>query len=260
MYTDGPLVESVALPDGTIVANTVADEKLKVAETLDEYRGQFKYNLLDENLRAYLANVPMVNQWDDHEVTNNWYPGEILDLPQYTEKNVDVLAARARQAFAEFTPGGVRRDRCDGPDLPQDRVRARCWTCSCSTCGPSRTPTRDADGATGTVLGEAQLAWLKRELSRSHATWKVIAADLPIGLIVGDGTGAQEGVVERRERRRRAAARARSRTCSRTRSARACGTWCGSPRTCTTPRRTTTAPTGRRSRTSTRSGSSCPGR
>ena len=110
VYADGPIVETVALPDGTTWRNTVTDEKSKVAETLEEYRGQFKYNLLDENLRAYLAKVPMVNQWDDHEVTNNWYPGEILDLPQYTEKHVDVLAARARQAFAEYTPGGF------GPD------------------------------------------------------------------------------------------------------------------------------------------------
>lgn len=193
VYADGPLVESVALPDGTTWKNTLVDEKLKVAETLEEYRGQFKYNLLDENLRAYLANVPMVNQWDDHEVTNNWYPGEILDLPQYTEKSVDVLAARARQAFAEFTPGGfgatdaagrIYRKLAYGPLLDVFVLDMRTF----------KSPNPDADGATGTVLGEEQLAWLKRELRRSKATWKVIAADLPIGLIVGDGTGAQEGV------------------------------------------------------------------
>ncbi len=45
--------------------------------------------------------MPQINQWDDHEVTNNWYPGEILDDARYTEKRVDVLAARARQAFYE---------------------------------------------------------------------------------------------------------------------------------------------------------------
>jgi alkaline phosphatase D len=192
VYADGPLVETVALPDGTTWKNTVVDEKLKVAETLAEYRGQFKYNLLDENLRSYLARVPMVNQWDDHEVVNNWYPGEILDLPQYTEKNVDVLAARARQAFAEFTPGGF------GPE-PDGRIYRKI------AYGPLmdlfvldmrtfKSPNPDADGATGQVLGERQLEWLKRELRRSKATWKVIAADLPIGLIVGDGAGAQEGV------------------------------------------------------------------
>ena len=45
------------------------------------------------------------------------------------------------------------------------------------------------------AIGAAQLAWLKRELRASNATWKIIAADLPIGLIVPDGT-AQEGIAQ----------------------------------------------------------------
>jgi phosphodiesterase/alkaline phosphatase D-like protein len=63
---------------------------------------------LDEWYRGFAAEVPQINQWDDHEVTNNWYPGEILEDSRYTEKRVDVLAARARQAFHEWipTPGG----------------------------------------------------------------------------------------------------------------------------------------------------------
>jgi len=80
VYSDGPLVERVTLPDGRIWRNLVTPAKSKVAETLDEYRGQFAYNLLDDNVRAFAAKVPTVAQWDDHEVTNNWYPGEILDF------------------------------------------------------------------------------------------------------------------------------------------------------------------------------------
>jgi alkaline phosphatase D len=61
---------------------------------------------------------------------------------------------------------------------------------------------KDANGANnsaegGSILGATQLAWLKRELSRSKATWKVIAADLPIGLVVGDGTNIYEGIAQR---------------------------------------------------------------
>ncbi len=52
VYTDGPLQETVALPDGTLWDNLVTPEKRKVAETLAEYRGQFRYNLLDANVRA----------------------------------------------------------------------------------------------------------------------------------------------------------------------------------------------------------------
>ena len=43
------------------------------------------------------------------------------------------------------------------------------------------------------VLGADQMAWLKRELTNSTATWKVIASDQPIGLIVWDNYGAQSG-------------------------------------------------------------------
>lgn len=80
VYADNPLQESVTLPDGRVWRNLVTPEKLKVAETLDEYRGQFAYNLLDPKYREFAAQVPMIVQWDDHEVVNNWYPGEILEL------------------------------------------------------------------------------------------------------------------------------------------------------------------------------------
>jgi alkaline phosphatase D len=49
------------------------------------------------------------------------------------------------------------------------------------------------------MLGPAQLAWLKRELAASNATWKVIAADLPIGLISLDAIALGDGPPERRE-------------------------------------------------------------
>src|SRR4030088_454852 len=49
------------------------------------------------------------------------------------------------------------------------------------------------------ILGSTQLAWLKRELANSDATWKVIAADLPIGLISADAIALGNGEPERRE-------------------------------------------------------------
>jgi alkaline phosphatase D len=49
------------------------------------------------------------------------------------------------------------------------------------------------------ILGAAQLIWLKRELAASNATWKVIAADLPIGLISLDAVALGDGPPSRRE-------------------------------------------------------------
>ncbi|GAA1553234.1 alkaline phosphatase D family protein [Actinomadura kijaniata] len=195
VYADNPMQERVALPDGRTWRNVVTPEKTKVAETLAEYRGQFRYNLLDENLRAFNARVPMIYQWDDHEVVNNWYPGEILDLPQYGEKRVDVLAARARRAMFEYTPIAVR-------DPHRGRVyRKLSYGASMDVFVLDMRTHKDPNGANNSptqregVLGTEQLAWLKRELRRSRATWKVIAADLPLGLIVPDGT-AQEGIAQ----------------------------------------------------------------
>ncbi len=186
VYADGPLAESVTLPDGRVWRNVVTPEKSKVAETLAEYRGQFAYNLLDQNVREFAARVPTIAQWDDHEVVNNWYPGEILDLPQYTEKRVDVLAARAFRAFHEWQPidarravdGRVYRSFSYGRHVDVFVVDMRSYK-------DANTSPKDAPGV---VLGARQARWLVDALSRSRATWKIVAADLPIGLTVPDGT------------------------------------------------------------------------
>lgn len=56
-------------------------------------------------------------------------------------------------------------------------------------------PNTYADPRLG-LLGPEQRAWLKRELAASSATWKVIANDLPLGLLVPDGPGRWEGVAQ----------------------------------------------------------------
>ncbi|MFI6033693.1 alkaline phosphatase D family protein [Streptomyces sp. NPDC051315] len=188
IYADGPLTEAVALPDGRTWRNITTEEKAKVAETLAEFRGNFRYNLMDENLRAFNARVPSIVQWDDHEVTNNWFPGEILADPRYTEKSVDVLAARARQAFSEYFPvstlrrpdGRVHRVQHHGPLLDVFVLDMR-------TYRDANSPDDQTTGPQG-ILGREQLEWLKRGLARSRAVWKVIAADMPLGLVVPDGT------------------------------------------------------------------------
>ena len=92
------------LPNGEVWKNIVTEEKSKVAETLAEFRGNYKYNLLDRNLRAFNAQVPVFAQWDDHEVTNDWVPGESVTWHRYTEKSILALAARGGRAFHEYMP------------------------------------------------------------------------------------------------------------------------------------------------------------
>jgi alkaline phosphatase D len=109
IYADGPILAEQKMPNGEIWKNLVTEDKAKCAETLAEFRGNYKYNLLDANVRAFNAEVPIFTQWDDHEVTNNWWPGEPLTRAErqrkkYGEKNALVLAARAARAFHEYMP------------------------------------------------------------------------------------------------------------------------------------------------------------
>ncbi|MFE4580237.1 alkaline phosphatase D family protein [Streptomyces chartreusis] len=199
IYADGPITSSVALPDGSTWRNITTQEKSKVAKTLAEFRGNFRYNLLDDSLKRFNAQVPSIVQWDDHEVTNNWYPGEILGDARYTEKSVDVLSSRARQAFSEYFPistlrrpdGRVYRTVRHGPLLDVFVLDMRTYRNANSTDDQ----TADAQG----ILGAEQLKWLKGELSRSRAVWKVIASDMPLGLVVpdtGDGKPNIEAVAQ----------------------------------------------------------------
>ena len=192
VYADGPLSTQVTLPDGSVWRNLVTEEKAKVAETLAEYRGNFRYNLLDENVRRFNAQVPIVVQWDDHEVVNNWYPGEILTDERYTERRADVLAARARRAFAEYFP--VPTLRSDGAGRIYRRVSygplLDVFVLDMRTYRNANSDGLAPDDVHG-ILGREQLAWLKRELQRSRAEWKVIASDMPLGLVVPDGTDVE---------------------------------------------------------------------
>ncbi|MFG1922640.1 alkaline phosphatase D family protein [Cryptosporangium sp. NPDC048952] len=188
IYADGPITETQALPDGSLWHNVVTPEKAKVAETLAEYRGNYKYNLLDAKLRAFYADVALIAQWDDHETRNNWYPGEILTDSAYTEKRVDVLARRARQAFHEYQPlnpsyddeGRIYRVLHQGPLLDVFVLDMRWYRDANST---NKQTAND-----GGILGRTQAEWLKRELAASKATWKVLAADMPLTDVVNDAT------------------------------------------------------------------------
>ena len=194
VYADGPLMAEVDLPDGTKWKNLMTDEKAKVAETLAEFRGQYKYNLMDKHLLAFNAQVPMLAQWDDHEVTNNWSDSKILG-DAYTERNVRLLAARALRAFHEFVPiapvaseqGRVYRKVSYGPLLDVFFIDMRRYR------GPNGDNVETAAGANTVFLGRDQIAWLKRELLASKATWKVISADMPLGLLVWNDSKNKKG-------------------------------------------------------------------
>ena len=196
IYADGPLVPEVPLPDGTLWRNLVTPEKAKVAETLDEFRGNHRYNLLDRNLLAFNAEVPTVALWDDHDVLDNWYPAERLEADaRYGETSVALLAARANRAFLEYLPVSehdfdrerLYRSLRYGPHLELFLLDAR------SHRGPNGPNDQAEAGAATAYFGTRQVNWLLQGLRKSTATWKAIVNGSPLGLLVPDGFGPGAG-------------------------------------------------------------------
>jgi alkaline phosphatase D len=190
IYADAPLAPEVTLDDGRMWRNLMTPEKSKVAETLNEFRGNHRYNLLDDNVRRFNASVSQFVIWDDHEVLNNWYPTEILgsDMP-HTEHSVALLSARAKRAFQEYTP--MRFNPAD----PERIYRACRFGPLVEIFGFDMRTYRGANSKNrqttlseeSAILGAAQVTWLQQRLAASTATWKIIASDMPLGLTVGDG-------------------------------------------------------------------------
>ena len=130
----------------------------------------------------------MIQQWDDHEVVNNWYPQEILDDDRYTLKDVKQLAHNAKTAFFncnpirphDTDPGRIYRKISRGPLLDLFVIDLRSYR------GPNTYNHQTSQSADTAFLGADQLKWLKAELKASKATWKIICSDMPIGLVVAE--------------------------------------------------------------------------
>ena len=111
----------VKLADGKIWKNVTIPEKAKVAETLDEFRAAHKYNFLDDNVRAFNAEVPIFVQWDDHEVTNNW---SVVEAAARRLQGARHLAARgARGPRLPRNVSDAREHRRAGPGLSHAQLR-----------------------------------------------------------------------------------------------------------------------------------------
>ena len=190
IYADGIIKPTVTAENGQVWTNIVTHDVSKVAETQAEFRGRYKYNLLDNNVRAFNAEVPQIWQWDDHEVVNNWSDSKDLSTDtRYTIKDVPLLVARAATAFKEYSaqrphsadePERVYRKISYGPLLDVFVIDMRSYR------GPNTANLQTTESAETAFLGNEQVTWLQDSLKNSTATWKVIAADMPIGVNISD--------------------------------------------------------------------------
>ena len=190
IYADQPVVAEVKLDDGTMWKNVVTEAKSKAAQSVEDFRGAYQYNLGDAHMRRFNAATAQIVQWDDHEVRDNWYPTRDLsaDTKYTSTKSMALIAERARQAFLEYNPvpasadetGRVYRTVEFGPLVEVFALDLRSYR------GPNSENRQPALNEASAFAGPVQIAWLKARLAASRATWKVIASDMPIGAVVPD--------------------------------------------------------------------------
>jgi alkaline phosphatase D len=186
---------------------SAADPRLKTpAEILAAFRAKWKYNLEDGPYRRFRAQTPHVYQWDDHEVINDWAPGEanIGALRGVSDpRPMSVLTAPARQSLFEYAPirpageGRIYRRLRLGKLLELFVVDARSYRDeNVVPDGPGKTldvrlpngERRRLEGKTKTMLGVEQREWLikgLREADTHGVTWKVISTDVPLSVATG---------------------------------------------------------------------------
>jgi alkaline phosphatase D len=198
IYADQPLKSIRGAGGGRRWYNLVTPELEKVAETLDEFRGYYRYGMLDAPTRRFAQTTSQIFLWDDHEVKNDWWPGQEIRDRRYTVKNTSVLANRSRRAFFEYTPLSPQwlqrpklyRNLSFGPLVEFFVLDGRTYR------GPNTKEAQRMDTLSpeSQIFGPAQMKWIKGALSASRATWKVIICPQPLSVVVGSKNGNYDGL------------------------------------------------------------------
>jgi alkaline phosphatase D len=178
IYADNSIPPIVVTTVGNWTNNPTKDF---AAVTLDEFRANWKYNHGDDKMQSFLSKTPIFVQWDDHEVTNNWYPNEILGDPLYEEGlSANTLYENSLQALYEFNPieegSSIYRSQKFGKHLEIFFPDFRSF----------RDPNpENEEPDPSAMMGPEQLQWLKDGLLASTATWKIISSHDPFGIVTG---------------------------------------------------------------------------
>ena len=152
------------------------------------YWSHYKYNYADEHYQALHAAMPIYSQWDDHEVINDFGAGpgwdrwhkQALNRPGFrnlVEAGRDAMFHYSPMTRNADEPNRIYRQFNRGAEMDLFIVDARSYR--------SLNELEDSEENAKTMLGAAQLQWLKDGLVNSTATWKVISLDLPLSISTG---------------------------------------------------------------------------
>jgi alkaline phosphatase D len=159
-----------------------------VAVTRDDYHTKYKENRDDASLRNVLASFGTVAQWDDHEVTNDFYgtnmaPGFQAQMTAGNEAFRDYMPFRddagdALQLYRSFQWGQAAEffviDARQYRDPQAYVTEPACLSMGEPVVLPAGTCAAEINNPSRTYLGATQKQWLKDGLLNSTATFKFV--------------------------------------------------------------------------------------
>ena len=156
------------------LGDTIYADRGGNARSLEEFWQKYRANRSDRSSQNCFAATSVYALWDDHEVTNDYLPGE-------------PLARIGRQAFLQYWP-----TRCSAAE-PDRIYRSVRWGKAVELFLLDSRQYRDPKK--GTLLGHRQLEWLLNGLAASTATFKFVATPVPMA---GGGSDRWDGYPKER--------------------------------------------------------------
>ncbi len=152
--------------------------------TLTDYRNRHALYKTDSAIQKMHAQCPWIVTWDDHELDNN-YAAEVPEDQQTREAFLERRAS-SYQAYYEHMPLRIASlpkgttmqlyRRVGYGDLAEFTVLDTRQYRTDQPCGDGTKPVCPGTlDPKGTILGDAQEAWLKQTLDRSKGRWNILA-------------------------------------------------------------------------------------
>lgn len=157
------------------LGDTIYADRNGTARQLPEFWAKYRTNREDPWLQACLCDTSLYVSWDDHEVVDDYLPG-------------NPLAPIGRRAFLDYWP--IRRFAAE----PERIYRSFRWGKALELFVLDARQYRDLK--LGTMLGKAQKEWLLNGISSSPAIFKFIATTVPMA---GGGSDRWDGFPKERE-------------------------------------------------------------
>lgn len=169
-------------------------EPFKEVWTLADYRQRHSFYKLDPDLRMVHQQYPFITVWDDHETANDSWNGGAQNHTDSVEGYWVNREAYSHKAYFEWMPIRDTHNSVDTihrvipmgnlADLIMVETRTEGREIQAGTTGAVVTDTNR------TMMGPAQLAWFKQQLSSSTAKWKLIGNQVMMAPLVIPGIGA----------------------------------------------------------------------